>query len=160
MCRSVDWRAARGAGSDAGAFITITRAAFFFPRGGGRRLEYWAFWLRKEDDMGTWAEGNFDNDYALDFVGDIANEVAGEMSAPEMVEDVDLVMAAVAVRKALVEHCHAPAPKHAEIEKLKLAVLAVYDKEIDGLDPGEEYKEKRRAVIEKTFDDFLMLLER
>jgi hypothetical protein len=108
--------------------------------------------------MGTWAEGNFDNDSALDFVSDIAKDVAGEMGPPEEVEDVDLVMSAVAVRKALVEHCHAPPPKRAEIESLKSAVLSIYDEQIDGLEPDPEYKVARRRVIAETFDQFLGLL--
>jgi hypothetical protein len=109
--------------------------------------------------MGAWAEGNFDNDTALDLVVGVARDVAKEMSAPSCVEDVDLVMAAVAVRKALVEHCCAPWPERAEIESLKSAVLSVYDEEIDGLEPKADYKFGRRRVIEETFDQFLALLK-
>jgi hypothetical protein len=109
--------------------------------------------------MGTWAEGNFDNDASLDFVSDIARELRKEMSPTDEVEDLDLVMAAVAMLKALVEHCHAPAPEREEIESLKTDVLALYDEQIDGLEPQGDFKEKRRAVIQKTFDEFLELLK-
>lgn len=110
--------------------------------------------------MGTWAEGNFDNDTALDFVADAANNVAKGMSPPSGMEDVDSVMAAVAVRKALTEHCHAPAPERQVIESLKAAVLAVYDQEIDDLAPDPDYKVARRRVIAQTFDQFLQLLKK
>ena len=108
--------------------------------------------------MGTWAEGNFDNDSALDLVADIADEVAKEMTPPEEVEDIDLVMGAVAIRMALVQHCHAPRPNAAEIASLKLAVLSVYDEQIDGLEPEPEFKINRRQVISDTFDEFIALL--
>ena len=109
--------------------------------------------------MGTWAEGNFDNDCALDFVSDIARSVAEEMAPPDEIEDLDLVMAAVAVRKTLVEHCHAPPPSRESIESLKAEVISMYDEEIDALEPADDYKTARRTVIVDTFDQFLALLE-
>ena len=109
--------------------------------------------------MGTWAEGNFDNDSALDFVEEIADTVAKEIAEPDGVEDIELVMAAVAVQKALVEHCHAPPPEKSLIESLKSSILKVYDREIDDLDPDPEYKGARRRVIEQTFDEYLGILE-
>jgi hypothetical protein len=108
--------------------------------------------------MGAWAEGNFDNDTALDLVAGVAKDMANESKLPSDVEDIDLVMAAVAVRKALVEHCRAPKPKIAEIEALKASVLALYDENIDDLDPDPDYKTGRRQVIAETFDQFLALL--
>ncbi|HVT79286.1 MAG TPA: DUF4259 domain-containing protein [Phycisphaerae bacterium] len=110
--------------------------------------------------MGTWAEGNFDNDTALDLVGDIAQSATDEMTPPDAVEDVDLVMAAVAIRKVLVEHCNAPRPEPSQLKKLKAQVLAIYDEEIDGLEPEPQYKIARRKVIAQTFDDFLKLLSK
>jgi hypothetical protein len=110
--------------------------------------------------MGAWADGNFDNDSALDFVADIANDVAREMAPPGGVEDIDLVMAAVAVCKTLVEHCHAPHPDRAKIESLKAEVLSMFDEQIDELEPKPDYKVGRRAAIVATFDEFLALLEK
>ena len=57
------------------------------------------------------------------------------MRPPSGFEDIDLIMAAVAMRKALVEHCHAYAPKRVEIEALRDAVLTVCDAEIEELHP-------------------------
>jgi hypothetical protein len=115
--------------------------------------------ILQELSMGTWAEGNFDNDAALDLLADISATVSQEMSPPEHVEDVDLVMAAVAVRRILIERCHASRPERDEIEQLKNAVLSVYDAQIDGLAPDQDFKVKRRRVIEATFDGLLALLD-
>jgi hypothetical protein len=109
--------------------------------------------------MGAWASGNFDNDAALDFLSDVIKNVDQDLKPPEEVEEIDMLMAAVTIRKALVELCHANAPPREQIEELKDAVLQIYDDEIDGLEPDEEYKIERRQVIEKTFDDFLKLLK-
>lgn len=109
--------------------------------------------------MGAWGEGNFQNDAALDTVASIADVVDKELVPPAEVEDVDLVMAAVAIRKALVEHCHATPPERPALEALKAVVLAVYDEQIDGLKPKPGYKENRRRTIVETFDQFLGLLK-
>jgi hypothetical protein len=81
------------------------------------------------------------------------------MKEPEFVEDVDLVMAAVAIRLALVRSCHASPPKRTEIEKLRRSVLKIYDEQIDGLSPKPDYKKGRRSVIDRTFRDFLKVLD-
>lgn len=108
--------------------------------------------------MGTWDAGNFDNDSALNFVSGVADGVRQEMAPPEEVEEIELVMAAVAIYKALVAHCHAPPPAATQIGELKDAVLQLYDAQIDELDPDPEFKTQRRGVIEQTFDEFLRLL--
>lgn len=109
--------------------------------------------------MGSWASGNFDNDSALDFLSDVIKNVDQDIRPPEDVEDIDMLMGAVAIRKALVELVPANPPPREQIEELKDAVLQLYDDEIDSLDPSEETKIERRRVIEKTFDDFLKLLK-
>jgi hypothetical protein len=108
--------------------------------------------------MGTWSSENFGNDAALDLVCSVANNVKKELAAPSGVEDLELVMAAVAILKALIEHCHAPRPDSSEIIALRDKVLAIYDAEIDELDPSPEFKAERRKVIEQTFDEFLALI--
>lgn len=109
--------------------------------------------------MGSWASGNFENDAALDLLSDVVKNLDQELTAPDEVEDIDMLMGAVAIRKALVEHLPANPPPREQIEELKEAVLQLYDDEIDSLEPEEEYKAERRQVIEKTFDDFLKLLK-
>ena len=109
--------------------------------------------------MGAWDAGNFDNDSTLDVISDYALLARKEMHAPDTVEDIDTLMGSVVVYKALVEHCHAAPPERALISDLKQSVLTIYDKQIDGLAPSPTYKVKRRQVIEKTFDDFLAVLD-
>jgi hypothetical protein len=108
--------------------------------------------------MGAWAEGNFSNDDALDFVCDVAGFVDDKISPATEVEGIDSLMAAVAVRKALVECCHAPRPERTELISLKDSTLKLYDEEIDALEPKPEYKVGRRKIIERTFDEFIALL--
>ena len=109
--------------------------------------------------MGTWDSGNFENDTAVDLVAELSESVSQEIRPPECVEDDELIMAAVAVLKVLVQHCHAAPPERAKIESVRDAVLTVYDAEIDGLDPSPEYKAERRQVIEQTFAQFLALID-
>jgi hypothetical protein len=114
---------------------------------------------REERVMGTFAEGIFDNDSAFDLVTDVAREVAKEMTPPDEVEDIPLVMGAVVIHRTLVEHCRAPAPARDKIESLKSAVLELYDAKVDGLRPAADFKAARRAVIVNVFDDYLKLLD-
>lgn len=107
--------------------------------------------------MGVWAEGNFQNDEALDFVSDIADEVSNHMTPPAGFEELDRLMAAVAVLKALVENCRATCPTRADLAALKQQALRVYDAEIDEYEPKPDFKSGRRRVIEQTFDDFIAL---
>ena len=108
--------------------------------------------------MGTWGPGNFENDAALDFVGEIAGEVAKELHPTEEIEDLDIIMAAVGMTAALVKNCHAPAPDRGRIETLRAQVLHVYDEQIDDLEPTAKYRDQRRIVIEQSFDELLALL--
>src|SRR5262245_25906071 len=100
--------------------------------------------------MGVWAEGNFQNDEALDLVADIADDVLKQMYPPAGFEDLDRFMAAVAVMKALVEHCSAPCPARAALAALKQEALRLYDAGIDEYEPNPEFKVCRRLVIEGT----------
>ena len=52
--------------------------------------------------------------------------------------DDELKMAAVAILKVLVQHCHALPPERAKLESLRDSILTVYDAEIDDLDPSPE----------------------
>lgn len=109
--------------------------------------------------MGAWDAGNFDNDTAMDFVHDIVSEIQKELKAPECVEDVDLVMAGVAMLSALVSECSAYADRDALVT-LRQSILSIYDEEIDGLQPTPEYKLQRRVAIEDTFNTLLTRLDR
>ena len=108
--------------------------------------------------MGTWGSGVFDSDAAGDFVADIAREVARELHPPEEIEDIDIILAAVAMTTALVTHCGAPRPDRGEIVRLRAGVLKVYDDQVDGLEATLKFRTERRKVIERTFDELLAAL--
>ena len=111
--------------------------------------------------MGAGGPGNFDNDCAMDFVIEFAQQLEKEATPPPAcAEDIDLIMAAVAMLSALVSECHAYIEDKEAMYRLRDAVLAVYDAEIDGLEPTVRYKKERRKVIEDTFRTFLKRIER
>jgi hypothetical protein len=109
--------------------------------------------------MGTWGSGNFAGDAALDFVESIAAEVDKELVPPEDFGDIEIIMAAVATRVVLIEHCNANPPERIAVETLRDSVLEMYDEEIEGRDSDPEYLAERRRVIEQTFDALLKLIE-
>ena len=109
--------------------------------------------------MGIWGPGPFESDEALDYVADVVKKVEEEMKEPSGVEDTHVLVTALAVRLAMIQHCHASPPDRSVIEALRDKVLAVYDDEIDQLQPAKGFKEARRAVIEKTFEDLLGAIE-
>jgi hypothetical protein len=71
----------------------------------------------------------------------------------------ELVTASTEVIIALCENCHAEPPESLAltVEKWKQKALAVYDKEIDGLEPKPDYKINRRKVIAETFDRLIKI---
>ena len=65
--------------------------------------------------MGTWGEGIFDNDAALDAVDHVLKAATDEIEAFCLsdrcgVEDLEAVMACVAIHLTLHEHCQSSAP--------------------------------------------------
>lgn len=111
--------------------------------------------------MGTWAAGNFDNDQALDYMGELMDQltktVIGSFEKPAGLEDGGEaeLMPSVAVIKILSEECGAAPPKPNEVEDWRSKYLAIYDAEIDGLGAKSDYKIDRRKVIDETFADLI-----
>ena len=112
--------------------------------------------------MGTWAEGNFDNDGALDYVGDLTDELAQkiencfENETASLDEDGEsILMPSIEILAILHEQCHSAPPKPDQIQNWKARYLDIFEEEIDGLDPDGEFKIKRRKVIDDTFDRLL-----
>ncbi len=113
--------------------------------------------------MGTWGVGNFENDSALDYVDELAHTLAvkiDECLADEECSPIDemgeaVIVPTVAILSTLHEHCHAPPPKPAIVSAWKVGYLAIYDEQIDDLEPKAGYKEERRQVIVDTFDKLL-----
>ena len=105
--------------------------------------------------MGTWSAGNFQNDAALDFVEDVLKTATTEVEAFSAsprggIEDLDVVLAGMAIHLALHEHCNASAPNLDLALNLREKVLRIYDEQIDSLKPKDDHKAQRRAIIEDT----------
>lgn len=116
--------------------------------------------------MGTWAHGNFDNDTALDWLGDITgqllDEIAEAMDSPELLEadelDADLVPCRIELLCAMAEKGMPPQwPDVQLLAQWKQIFLQAWDASIDELEPSEDYKRERRATLVATFDRMLAL---
>lgn len=116
--------------------------------------------------MGTWAAGNFDSDGALDYVGEIIDQLTNTIASCLEEGNAGLdeggeseLMPSVAIIKVLSEHCGAAPPKPDVIQSWRNQYLAIYDEQIDGLDPDPAYKVERRATIDTTFRELVALSE-
>ena len=123
--------------------------------------------------MGTWGSGNFDDDTAADYLLDLCgalvtgieetvkNETLMEPDEPSSA----LMMCNVEILATLAENIRSSddsplsnalfpniAPDPETVSNWKAAYLRVWDGYIDELEPKPGYKEKRRRVIETTFD--------
>ena len=113
--------------------------------------------------MGTWGTGNFQNDSANDYAGELVDTLSArieECLADEECSPIDelgeaVIVPTVAILSLLHEHCNAAPPKAAVVSAWKASYLAIYDEQIDDLEPKEGYKQGRRQVIVDTFDKLL-----
>lgn len=114
--------------------------------------------------MGTWGPGNFEGDGPLDYVGGLVDQLTDTINSCFEDDNADLdeggedeLMPSVFVLSLLAEHCGAAPPKPDVIESWRDRYVAIYDEQIDGLDPDAEYKVERRKVIAETFAALLHL---
>jgi hypothetical protein len=112
--------------------------------------------------MGTWSAGNFDSDAAQDVLAEVTGpvdaEIEGFMNSDTVgVEDLDQILACVAIKLALVEQCTASPPSEEEANELRAKVLEIFDREFDGLEPVAGHKDARRKVIVDTMDRFVQV---
>jgi len=112
--------------------------------------------------MGTWDAGNFDNDYALDYVGNLIDHLTNTINSCFDEDNADLdeggegeLMPSVVIINLLSEHCGSAPPKPDVIESWRERYLTIYDDQIDDLVPDPDYKVKRRQVIADTYSDLL-----
>jgi hypothetical protein len=117
--------------------------------------------------MGRWGVGNFADDGAMDYVGDLVDRLATtvtEILADEERAALDeegeaVVMPTVEILALLCEMCGAypfdgvDAPQ--SVADWRDRYLQIFDDEIDGLAPREDFKAQRRAVIVQTFERLL-----
>lgn len=116
--------------------------------------------------MGTWAAGPFENDAALDFVGDIIDQlmaaVNGFVEAPQIDESFDPAFAAVALLNVVMELTPArPWSGNGVVDggPIRDAMLRCFDEQIDEMDPKPDFKRDQRAALVSTLDEFVRLLE-
>jgi hypothetical protein len=109
--------------------------------------------------MGTFAEHNFGNDGAMDYLALLTAKLVATiteiMADPERMElDEDgesMLMPSVEILALLCERYNATPPKPATVRQWCQKYLKMYDRCIDDLKPDPHYKVARRKVIENTF---------
>jgi hypothetical protein len=113
--------------------------------------------------MGTWGADNFASDMALDFINEqvdhyvgVMEEIFGDEGRFRLDEDAEgMLMPSVEILILLCEQCHGVLSEGVDVAGWKARYLAMYDDQIDGLDPALDFKQERRAVIAATFDKLL-----
>ncbi|WP_239085690.1 DUF4259 domain-containing protein [Catellatospora methionotrophica] len=121
--------------------------------------------------MGTWGSGNFDDDTAADHLSMLTDrlirEVAEAMDGdPVAIEPDEYWGVAVPCNLELLHliasqnHVGASLPEADAVTGWKARFLDVWDQAIDGLEPQPGFKEQRRAVLARTFDQLADLAAR
>jgi hypothetical protein len=109
--------------------------------------------------MGTFAEHNFGNDGAMDYLAMLIaklvatiNEVVSDDARVAPDEDGEsLLMPSVEVLALLCERYGAEPPRPEVVRQWSEKYLDVYDRTIDRLRPKPGFKAARRKVIDRTF---------
>lgn len=116
--------------------------------------------------MGTWGSGNLDSDTAMEhlsfvidrLVAEVAEAMAGDSHAIEPDEDWGAAVPChlellYVLAQAGYSSDH---PLHPDVVKeWKNHFMAVWARTIDDLGPSPGFKEKRRAVLNHTFDQLV-----
>ncbi|MGW4233188.1 DUF4259 domain-containing protein [Streptomyces sp. NPDC004980] len=114
--------------------------------------------------MGTWGAGNFDSDTAADHLAALADRLVTEVTEAMAGDPVELEpdeywgvtvpcnleLLLVLDRQGWVG-VSLPSPE--VIRTWQKTFLGVWERTIDGLEPKPAYKDERRAVLNKTFED-------
>ncbi|MFF2013392.1 DUF4259 domain-containing protein [Streptomyces sp. NPDC058195] len=121
--------------------------------------------------MGTWGSGNFDSDAAAEHLSEItgrlvsriAEAMAGDpvLLEPDEYDGVtvpcDIELFCLIAEQGYVG---AGVPEPGVVAGWRETFMGVWERTIDGLEPGPEYKEGRRAELTRTFDRLAALAER
>ncbi|MCX4866788.1 DUF4259 domain-containing protein [Streptomyces sp. NBC_00257] len=121
--------------------------------------------------MGTWGSGNFDSDTAADHLSGITGRLVSEIEEAMAGDPVGLepdeydgvaVPCNVELLCLMAEQGYVGAgvPEPAVVEKWKKTFMDVWERTIDGLEPGPGHKEDRRAELIRTFDRLAALADR
>ncbi|MDX3076258.1 DUF4259 domain-containing protein [Streptomyces sp. NPDC088354] len=120
--------------------------------------------------MGGWGAGNFDEDTAADHLGLLTGRLTAEVARamegdPSDLEPDEYWGVAVPCNLELLHllatqgWAGATLPATATVLAWKARYLAVWDAAVDGLEPGAEYRARRREVLERTFDRLAEVVE-
>jgi hypothetical protein len=109
--------------------------------------------------MGTFAEDNFGNDGAREYLACLTarlvatiSEIVADETRLELDEDGEtLLMPSVEILALLCERYDSQPPRPETVRQWARKYLDVYDRTIDSLRPKPGYKAARRKVIDKTF---------
>src|SRR5215469_5628645 len=109
--------------------------------------------------MGTFAEHNFGNDGAMEYLALLTAKLVAAiteiMADPErMALDEDgesMLMPSVEVLALLCERYDAMPPRPATVRQWRQKYLKMYDRCIDDFDYDASFKVARRKVVERTF---------
>ncbi|MER6530182.1 DUF4259 domain-containing protein [Streptomyces sp. NPDC001508] len=118
--------------------------------------------------MGDWGTGNFENDTAADhlsiltdrLITEVADAMAGD---PVEIEPDEYWGVAVPANLELLSllarqgYAGASLPEADVVEGWKKTYMAVWEGYIDELEVSSGYKDKRRAVLIRTFDELAAL---
>lgn len=110
--------------------------------------------------MGTWGAGNFSSDGALDYLGEMIDNLTNHVQSllnKGTFADLDEcgeseLMPSVHIISLLCEHCNGAPPKQDMIASWRAQYLQRFDTQIDALGADLEFKNERRAVISNTFE--------
>src|SRR5215469_8296565 len=108
--------------------------------------------------MGTFAEHNFGNDGAMEYLALLTaklmatiTEIMADPERMELDEDGEsMVMPSVEVLALLCERYNAVPPKPKTVRQWSQKYLEMYDQTIDRLKPRGDFKTARRKVIDHT----------
>jgi predicted DNA-binding WGR domain protein len=107
--------------------------------------------------MGTWDSGNFDNDQALDFLGELMDQLSGRIGewfgsdSPDLADGEGEVIPALAVIQLLTQNCGAAPPKPEQLAAWKKRYLAIFDEQIQEYGGEPKFITARRQTIVNTF---------
>lgn len=109
--------------------------------------------------MGVMDAGIFENDAALDMLGDVekvaVSEIEAFVKAPLAgIEELDMVAACMAIHIALIRGCPGVPPSVSFADAVAEKLLRIFDAEADELKPPAEFKARRREVLAKLVLDY------
>ncbi|MFE7492215.1 DUF4259 domain-containing protein [Kitasatospora sp. NPDC057541] len=121
--------------------------------------------------MGTWGSGNFESDTALDhlstvidrLVDEVAQAMAGDLVELEPDEYWGVAVPCnleLLLSLARAGHGVGDLPEAHVIMQWKTTFMAVWERSIDGMEPAPGFKEERRAVLNRTFDQLAEAITR